>query len=661
MRLLLEFLHEYSDIVVRNDFVTIHMENSKRLHHIDEHTYKNLYTESLEHPHTFWSTRAQEFITWYRTWNKVSSGDLQSGVYQWFEGALLNVSYNCIDRHVACGYGNQIAFFWESDSGKTLEISYNTLLAEVSKLANVLKDRGVKKGDRVCIYMPMIPEAVYAMLACTRIGAIHAVVFGGFSSEALLSRIQDAECSVIITADASTRGNKIVPLLERVEEILPSCQKIHTVLAVQTQTQPIQENSILINYRNAMQNVSGDCIPEKMSAEDPLFILYTSGSTGKPKGVLHTTGGYLLYAAMTHKYVFDYHENDVYWCTADIGWITGHTYIVYGPLCNRTTSVLFEGIPTYPDASRYWNIIDKYRVNIFYSTPTTIRMLMSRGDSFVTKTSRKSLLTLGSVGEPINPEAWRWYNEIVGESRCSIVDTWWQTETGGHAIAPMPGVVDAKPGAAMIPFFGINPVIVDDAGVEINGEGEGILLLKGTWPGQMRGLYKNYERFLDTYLRPYPGYYFTGDGAKRDKDGHIWITGRVDDTMNIAGRLIGTAEVESALVLHPLIAEAAVVAVPHPVTGFSIHAYVCPVINTQPSQELATELLKLIQTHVGSFIKPEKIICVSGLPKTRSGKIMRRLLRKISEGEIETLGDISTLAEPEVIQEIIRTEKVYTF
>jgi acetyl-CoA synthetase len=633
---------------------------SDRIHHIDASTYKKLYTESLEDPSTFWSAYAEKFITWYRKWDQIVSGDVSSGKYRWFEGATLNVSYNCIDRHIKDGHGTQVAFFWESNAGETIKITYNSLLAEVSKLANVLKARSVNKGDRICIYMPMIPEAVYAMLACTRIGAIHTVVFGGFSAEALRSRVHDAGCSVIISADVSTRGDKTIPLKERVDEILPSCPTVHTVLVVQTQKQSMEETDIVFGYRHLVENASIHCLPEHMEAEDPLFILYTSGSTGTPKGVLHTTGGYLLYAAMTHKYVFDYHDGDIYWCTADVGWITGHSYIVYGPLCNRATSVLFEGTPTYPDASRYWNIVDKYRVNIFYSTPTTIRMLMAQGNSFVTKTSRKSLITLGTVGEPINPEAWRWYYDIVGSGDCSIVDTWWQTETGGHAIAPMPGVTSAKPGAAMLPFFGINPVIVTEEGVEINGEGEGTLLLKGSWPGQMRNLYNNHERFLDTYLRPYPGYYYTGDGAKRDVDGHIWITGRVDDTMNIAGRLIGTAEVESALVLHPAIAEAAVVAVPHAVKGFSLYAYVCPLVGEVSTPKLTTELLALIQTHIGSFAKPERIMYVTGLPKTRSGKIMRRILRAIAQDEVHNLGDISTLAEPEVIQEIIQITRTYT-
>lgn len=622
--------------------------------HIDVRDYTRLYQESLDAPHSFWASYAEKFLTWYTPWNTVFSGDPTQGTVRWFDGGTLNVSYNCIDRHVEAGHGDRVAYFWEGNNGDTKKITYKTLLIEVSKLANVLTERGVTKGDRVCIYMPMIPEAVYAMLACARIGAVHTVVFGGFSGEALLARIHDAECTTIITADVSARGNKTIPLWDRVSEILPACPSVHTVLVVTTTSTPVSTTEKVLDYRDAVSRADEHNNPLPLHAEDPLFILYTSGSTGKPKGVLHTTGGYLLYAAMTHTYVLDYHTDDVYWCTADVGWITGHSYVVYGPLANAATSVLFEGIPTYPDASRYWNIVDTYGVTIFYSTPTTIRMLMAQGDSFVTSTSRTSLRILGTVGEPINPEAWRWYHEVVGSGHATIVDTWWQTETGGHAIAPLPGVVTAKPGAAMLPFFGIHPVIVDETGNEIIGSGEGTLLIKGSWPGQMRDLYNNHERYLDTYLRPYPGYYFTGDGARRDADGHLWITGRVDDTMNIAGRLIGTAEVESALVLHPDVAEAAVVAVPHDLTGFSIYAYICLVAGSNTSLTRNDELIELVKTHVGSFAKPGRIIIVPGLPKTRSGKIMRRLLRKISEGETESLGDISTLAEPEVIEHIIK-------
>ncbi len=619
--------------------------------------YTRMYRESLEDPETFWSAQAEQFLTWYSPWDSVITDTEAHAGSTWFSGATLNVSYNCIDRHIEHGHGNQIAYHFEGNAGNSLSITYRDLGTEVSKLANTLKSRGVRKGDRVTIYMPMIPEAVYAMLACTRIGAIHTVVFAGFSSEALLSRVEDAGAVAIITADAGTRGDKTIPLLERVTGILPNSPTVHTVLVVNTTGSTLTETEVTVDYRRLVTHASADCPPEHMRAEDPLFILYTSGSTGKPKGVLHRTGGYLLYAAITHAYNFDYREGDVYWCAADVGWITGHTYMVYGPLANRATSVLFEGIPTYPDASRYWNVVDKYHVTTFYSTPTAIRALMAQGDAYVTRTSRKSLRILGSVGEPINPEAWRWYNEVVGDTHCVIVDTWWQTETGGHAIAPMPGVVDAKPGSAMIPFFGIDPVIVDGTGNEIVGEGEGTLLLRGSWPGQMGDLHNNHERFLDTYFKPYPGYYYTGDGARRDRDGHFWITGRVDDTMNIAGRLIGTAEVESALVLHPAVSEAAVVAVTHPITGSSIRAYVCLGAGLEFSQKLETELIELVKLQIGSFAKPEKIYPVRGLPKTRSGKIMRRILRRIAEGDTETLGDTSTLADPEVIEEIIQITK----
>lgn len=626
-----------------------------RIPNINATSYEKLYTESIDKPDIFWAKQATEFLSWYKKWKRVSPQGLSLVDAKWFEGGTLNASYNCIDRHIESGYGEQVAYYFESNDGVGTTITYATLRTEVSKLANALKNRGIKKGDTVCIYMPMIPEAIYAMLACARIGAVHTVVFGGFSSEALRSRVEGSGCTLILTAEISTRGNKIIPLKKRVLEILPLCQSIHTVIVVQNTDQCTEENDCILDYQKIIKSASDICPPTEMQAEDPLFILYTSGSTGKPKGVVHTTGGYLLNAAMTHTYVFDYHPGDVYWCTADIGWITGHTYSVYGPLCNRATSVFFEGIPTYPNASRYWNIVDKYKVNIFYSTPTTIRMLMALGDEFVKTTSRKSLVILGSVGEPINPEAWRWYYTVVGNSDCYIVDTWWQTETGGHAIAPLPGVItNPKPGAAMIPFFGIRPVIVNEKGNEIPHEGEGVLLLKGSWPSQIRDLHKDHERFIETYLRPYPGYYFTGDGAKRDLDGHLWITGRVDDTMNIAGRLIGTAELESALVLHDSIAEAAVVAVPHEIMGFSIYAFVCPIHGTEPSEKVDDELYELVKQHIGSFAKPEKIIHVPALPKTRSGKIMRRILRKIAQGETESLGDVSTLAEPDVVNEIIK-------
>lgn len=624
---------------------------------IDTQKYMDMYQTSLLDPEKFWAEQANIFLTWYKKWDEVFSGDPNLGTHKWFEGGKLNVSYNCIDRHVASGYGSQVAFFWEDNDGDSQEVTYAQLQIEVCRFANVLRSRGVKKGDRVCIYLPMIPEALYAMLACARVGAVHTVVFGGFSSEALLFRIQDSMSTTVVTADFGKRGDKIIPLKARIDEILPACSSVHTVFVVQTTKIAIAEDERVLNYRTQVDNANVYCDPEWMEAEDPFFILYTSGSTGKPKGVLHTTGGYLLYVAMTYKYDFDYHEGDIYWCTADVGWITGHSYMVYGPLCNRATSVIFEGIPTYPDASRYWNIVDKYKVNIFYSTPTTIRMLMAQGDTFVTDTSRESLRILGTVGEPINPEAWRWYSEVVGNKKCTIVDTWWQTETGGHAIVSMPHVAVPKPGAAMLPFFGIEPVIVDEHGAIVTDTEEGILLLKGSWPGQVRDLYNDHERFITTYLQSYPGYYLTGDGAKCDTDGHFWITGRVDDTMNIAGRLIGTAEVENALVLHPSIAEAAVVAVNHPITGYYIHAYVISIQSKVLGENINVELCEYVKRHVGSFAKPQKITFVTRLPKTRSGKIMRRILRKIAQGEEESLGDTSTLAEPDVIGDLIATHK----
>ncbi len=615
--------------------------------------YTERYQDSLKNPEKFWAEEARKRLTWFSPWNEVLSGSLEDGTVRWFSGGILNACYNCIDRHIEAGTGDSIAYHFEGNDGASTAISYITLGEHVGRLANALKARGVKKGDRVCIYMPMIPEAIYAMLACARIGAVHAVVFGGFSAEALKIRIHDSDASCVITADVSTRGEKIIPLAERVYEILPNCPNIHTVLVVSTHETVIKETSIIKDYNHTIGEMSTECPPEHMDAEDPLFILYTSGSTGTPKGVLHTTGGYLLYAALTHQYSFDHKPDDIYWCTADIGWITGHTYVVYGPLLNHTTSVIFEGVPTHPTPARYWEIVDTYKITTLSSTPTTIRMLMAYGDTPLVHTARTSLRILGTVGEPINPEAWRWYHEKVGNSTCHIVDTWWQTETGGHALAPLPGVVEPKPGAAMLPHFGIEPVIIDEHGIEIEGPGEGSLLLKRPWPGMMRDIYGNHERFLDTYLRPHPGYYTTGDGARRDEDGHLWITGRIDDTMNIAGRLIGTAEVESALVVHPSVAEAAVVAVPDQLTGSSIYAYVTLVHNKEVTTNTTEELAAYIKKHVGSFIKPKKTIYVRALPKTRSGKIMRRVLRKIAEGHTDSLGDLSTLAEPEVIDEII--------
>ncbi len=621
---------------------------------INESQYQTMYQRSLEDTDGFWAEQAEQLIDWNKTWDKVSDCDFKNAKIRWFEGARLNVSYNCIDRHLETR-GNQTAIIWESDNPDVdKSITYHELYEHVCKLANVLKSRGVKKGDRVCIYMPMIPEAAYAMLACTRIGAVHSVVFGGFSPESLKDRILDSDCQTVITADEGVRGGKSVPLKENTDKALESCPNVHTVLTVQHTKGDINWHAERdVWYHEAIQAVSAECPPEEMDAEDPLFILYTSGSTGKPKGVLHTTGGYLLYAAITHKYIFDYHDGDVYWCTADVGWVTGHSYIVYGPLANGAITLMFEGIPTYPDASRFWNVVDKHKVNIFYTAPTAIRALMRDGDEAVTSTSRKSLRLLGTVGEPINPEAWEWYYNVVGEQRCPIVDTWWQTETGGVLITPLPGCTKLKPGSATRPFFGIEPAIVDENGKELEGAVSGILVIKRSWPGQMRTIYGDHQRFVDTYFSSYPGYFVTGDGARRDADGYYWITGRVDDVLNISGHRLGTAEVESALVLHEAIAEAAVVGCPHEIKGQGIYAYVTPMAHIEPSEELKKELINLVRSEIGPIAKPDVIQWAPALPKTRSGKIMRRILRKIAANEIDDLGDTSTLADPGVVDHLI--------
>lgn len=633
-----------------------------KMHEIPEHIAKNaiigpdlyqsMYEESLKNPDSFWAKEAEKFVTWYKPWDQISTCDFKTAKVEWFRGAKLNVSYNCIDRHLPAR-SNQVALIWEADDpAKDEKITYQQLFKEVNRFANVLKNLGVKKGDRVCIYMPMILEAVYAMLACTRIGAVHSVVFGGFSPESLKDRILDSDCRVIITADEGIRGGKIIHLKNNVDEALEHCPDVRHNLVVKHTGGEIKWNPKDVWYHDEYEKAGDDCPPEQMDAEDPLFILYTSGSTGKPKGVLHTTGGYLLYSAMTHKYVFDYHEGEIYWCTADVGWITGHSYIVYGPLCNGATSLVFEGVPNYPDASRFWQVCDKHKVNTFYTAPTAIRALMREGDDPVKKTSRQSIRLLGTVGEPINPEAWEWYNQIVGDNRCPIVDTWWQTETGGHMITPLPGATPLKPGSATNPFFGIEPVIVDEKGNELEGECEGILLIKRSWPGQMRTVYGNHERFFETYFKLYPGYYFTGDGAKRDKDGYYWITGRVDDVINVSGHRLGTAEVESALVLHDKVAEAAVVGFPHEIKGQGIYAYVTLVKGIEPSEPLKSELIELVRHEIGPIAKPDAIQWAPALPKTRSGKIMRRILRKIAANDLSQLGDISTLADPDVVENL---------
>jgi acetyl-CoA synthetase len=622
--------------------------------HLDNEAYQRLYRQSIEQPDAFWSEQARQFLHWFKPWDRVQHSDLIKGEAQWFAGGQLNVAYNCIDRHLP-QRGEQIAIIWEGDNpAESAHITYNKLHHNVSRLANVLKSRGVQKGDRVCIYMPMIPEAAYAMLACARIGAIHSVVFGGFSPDALRDRILDADCRTVITADEGVRGGKYVPLKNNVDKALQSCPKVSTVVVVErTQGEIAWVEGRDLWYHQALKDASGDCPAEPMDAEDPLFILYTSGSTGKPKGVLHTTGGYLLGAAMTHKYVFDYHEGDIYWCTADVGWVTGHSYIVYGPLANGATTLMFEGVPNYPDASRFWQVIDKHQVNIFYTAPTALRALMREGEGPVKATSRSSLRLLGSVGEPINPEAWEWYYHVVGDTRCPIVDTWWQTETGSILITPLPGATDLKPGSATRPFFGVQPVLLDEQGKEIEGPGAGVLAIKASWPSQIRSVYGDHQRMIDTYFKPYPGYYFTGDGARRDEDGYWWITGRVDDVINVSGHRIGTAEVESALVLHDAVAEAAVVGYPHDVKGQGIYAYVTLMKGSEPSEALTKELLALVGKEIGSFAKPELIQWAPGLPKTRSGKIMRRILRKIACNELENMGDTSTLADPSVVDSLI--------
>ncbi|PHS17113.1 MAG: acetate--CoA ligase [Kangiella sp.] len=621
---------------------------------INQEKYEFDYKNSIDNTDQFWAEKANEFIDWYKPWDTVSNVDFHQAKIAWFEGAQLNVSYNCIDRHLK-DKADQTAIIFEGDEpGNHRHISYQELHDKVCQFANVLKKRGVKKGDRVCIYMPMIPEVGYAMLACARIGAVHSVVFGGFSPEALKSRILDSDCRVVITADEGKRGGKTVPLKSNVDVAIKDCENVHSVIVVKhTKGDIAWDDRIDVDYWLEKETVETTCEPEVMEAEDPLFILYTSGSTGTPKGVLHTSGGYLLYAAITHKYVFDYKEGDVYWCTADAGWVTGHSYIFYGPLANGATTLVFEGIPTYPNVSRFWDVVDTHKVSIFYTAPTALRALMAHGDEPVTKTSRTSLRLLGTVGEPINPEAWEWYYKIVGESRCPIVDTWWQTETGGILITPLPGAHDLKPGAASKPFFGIKPVLLDNDGNELKGENSGALVMAQSWPGQMRGVYGDEKRFYDTYFSQYPGYYFTGDGARRDEDDYIWITGRMDDVLNVSGHRLGTAEIESALVLHPKVAEAAVVGFPHAIKGEGIYAYVTLMNGEEPSEELRAELIKFVAKEIGAIAKPEAVQWAPGLPKTRSGKIMRRILRKIAANEFDELGDISTLADPSVVQSLI--------
>ena len=623
--------------------------------YINKETYQEMYQRSINDSDAFWTEQATEFLDWDKNWDQVCEYNLREAQAAWFSGGKLNVTVNCIDRHLATR-GDQTAIIWEGDDPSVdKKITYRELHQQVCKLANVLKAQGIKKGDRVCIYMPMIPEASYAMLACARIGAVHSVVFGGFSPDALKDRILNSDCQLLITADEGLRGGRSVPLKSNADIALEQCPNVHTCLVVErTGGDVAWQDGRDIKYAAAMATADSDCAPESMDAEDPLFILYTSGSTGKPKGVLHTTGGYLLQAAMTHKYVFDYKDGDVYWCTADVGWVTGHSYIVYGPLCNGATTVMFEGIPTYPDASRFWQVIDKHQVNQFYTAPTALRALMGAGDDFVKSTSRSSLKLLGSVGEPINPEAWEWYYRVIGESRCPIVDTWWQTETGGIMLTPLPGAIDLKPGSATLPFFGVQPAVVDADGKELEGACEGNLVIKSSWPGQIRTIYGDHKRTIDTYFSTYPGYYFVGDGVRRDADGYYWITGRVDDVLNVSGHRMGTAEVESALVLHEAVAEAAVVGYPHDIKGQGIYAYVTLMGSVEPSEDLRKELIAICVQEIGAIAKPDLIQWAPGLPKTRSGKIMRRILRKVAANELDNLGDTSTLADPSVVDELIK-------
>jgi acetyl-CoA synthetase len=623
--------------------------------YINADKYREMYERSVSDPEGFWSDAGKR-LDWIKPYTRAKNTTFGPGKVdiRWFEDGTLNVSVNCIDRHLATR-GDQTAIIWEGDNPNESEtITYRQLSERVQRFANVLKKHGVKKGDRVTIYLPMIPEAAYAMLACTRIGAVHSIVFGGFSPDSLQNRIEDAESTVIITADEGLRGGKPVPLKKNADAALAKCAGDKKVLVVRRTGNPVSWTPGRdLWLHEELATVSAECPPEEMSAEDPLFILYTSGSTGKPKGVVHTTGGYLLFVAMTHQYIFDYHDGDIYWCTADVGWVTGHSYIVYGPLANGATSLMFEGIPTYPTASRFWDVIDKWKVSIFYTAPTAIRSLMGAGDDLVKRSSRASLRLLGSVGEPINPEAWEWYYHVVGEGRCPIVDTWWQTETGGIMISPLPGATDLKPGSGTKPFFGVQPALVDDKGQILEGEAQGNLVILDSWPGQSRTIYKDHDRFEKTYFSAYPGMYFSGDGCRRDADGYYWITGRVDDVINVSGHRMGTAEVESALVSHPKVAEAAVVGYPHDLKGQGIYCYITLIIGEYGDDGLKKDLVAHVRREIGPIASPDLIQFSPGLPKTRSGKIMRRILRKIAEDDFGNLGDTSTLADPAVVDELI--------
>ena len=636
------------------------VESSKNAWISDLSQYQKMYDESVKNPDKFWAEVAER-ITWTKKWDKVRSFDFVEGNIKFFEGGKLNVAYNCLDRHVDDGHGDQTALIWEGNNPKEdNKFTYSQLKDEVSKFANVLKTNGIKKGDRVCIYMQMVPQLTIAMLACARIGAVHSIVFGAFSSDALRDRINDSACKALITQDTGVRGTKLnIPMKVNADVALKDTPSIEHVFVVKRTGEEVSmESGRDLWWHDEMAKASNVCPPEEMDAEDPLFILYTSGSTGKPKGVLHTTGGYLVYASYTHKLVFDYHNGDIYWCTADIGWVTGHSYIVYGPLANRATTVMFEGVPNFPDFGRFWEVVDKHNINIFYTAPTALRALMREGNDWVTKHKLSSLRLLGTVGEPIKEPEWNWYYNIVGKGKCPIVDTWWQTETGGIMITPLPGATPIKPGSATLPFFGVEPVILTEEGKEKDGNDvSGLLAIKAAWPGMMRTLYGDHERFKQTYFGMFPGYYFTGDGAKRDEDGYYWITGRVDDVLNVSGHRIGTAEVEGAIGKAAGVAEAAVVGFPHDIKGQGIYAYVTLMAGVEPSPEIEAAILKSVMKDIGPHSKPDKIQFTPALPKTRSGKIMRRILRKIAENEIDSLGDTSTLADPSVVDALVENRK----
>lgn len=617
--------------------------------------YEEIYAESIRDPEAFWAQIAER-ITWFKKWNQIREYDFVNAKLKWFEGGTLNACYNCLDRHVESGHGGDTALVWEgNDPAEDKTFTFNQLLTEVKKFANVLKAQGVRKGDRVCLYMQMIPELAIAVLACARIGAVHSVVFGAFSAEALRDRINDSECKLLITQDTAIRGAKGgIPMKANADQAVKEAPSINTVIVVQRTGETVDEAGQDVWWHEAMAEVDDNCPAEEMAAEDPLFILYTSGSTGKPKGVLHTTGGYMVYTSYSHEAIFDYHPGDVYWCTADIGWITGHSYIIYGPLANRAITVMFEGIPNYPDFGRFWQVVEKHQINLFYTAPTALRALMKEGNSWVEKYDRSSLRLLGTVGETIKEPEWTWYYDIVGEGRCPIVDTWWQTETGGILITPLPAISDLKPGSAMIPFFGIEPVLLDEEGNEIEGNpASGYLCIKSSWPGLMRTVYGDHERFRQTYFERFPGYYMAGDGAMRDQDGHYWITGRVDDVLNVSGHRLGTAEIEGAIGQHDTVAEAAVVGYPHEIKGQGVYAYVTLMTGQDPSDEISIGIKRTVRTLIGPHATPDKIQFTPALPKTRSGKIMRRILRRIAEGDTDNLGDISTLADPTVVEELL--------